>query len=302
MKIILDFKILKNTLNVISTREFKDLPSFLTTLNLKETEVVQAEQVHGENRCWVKGLDAGKTIPGVDALITKEKNLPIIVRTADCVPILIYDPVKSIIAVVHSGWKGTLLRIVQKTIENIGSDPADLKIGIGPAIGKCCYEVGEEVISKLKKEFGGWEKYLNGKKLDLVSLNKDQLLELGVKEENIEIKEMCTACNNDIFYSYRKDGPTTGRIYSLLMNINEPERFSYNRPVIIDIKKQQSASLAQCAFGLDVAFPSCSDGIGNTFSCDAVGTNYGGRVCIAHGEATTSGSTCDNGGGGILPS
>jgi YfiH family protein len=137
--------------------------------------------------------------------------------TADCVPILIEDRRTGAVAAIHAGWRGTAKRIVQKAVEALGreygSKPGDLTAVIGPAIGKCCYEIGPEVAEELKKLPGQencitmrGEKYL----ADLKTLNAFLLREAGV--ETVEVTEHCTRCEEELFHSYRRNGPHVGRM------------------------------------------------------------------------------------------
>jgi len=165
-------------------------------LSINADDVVSAEQVHGNKSAFVTKNELGQRIPGVDALITSEKKVPLVIRTADCAPILIHDQKKNILALVHAGRKGTELEITAKTIEKMGSDPKDLKVTIGPCIDKCCYPT------------------------DIRKLNLEQLAKVGVPEENIEVNSDCTCCNKDKYYSYRGDGPETGRMFLIACLFN----------------------------------------------------------------------------------
>ena len=142
-----------------------------------------------------------------DALITNEPNIPLMVMVADCIPILIYDEKKSVIAAVHAGRNSTFLQIVQKTalkmMREFGCDVKDIKVDLGPSIQKCCYEVSFELVKIVKSSFG--EKFVNNRLIDLQGINKKQLLDIGVKEENINISDICTKCSNEDYYSYRLD-------------------------------------------------------------------------------------------------
>lgn len=176
---------------------------------------VTIRQVHGNAVIRIDRVP--EEILEGDALITNQPNLPIGVRTADCVPILIEDRKTGAIAAVHAGWKGTAKRIVQVAIEALmqeyGSRPEDLGASIGPAIGGCCYEIGPEVAEALEK-LPGQETCLTKRDgkiyADLKALNSFQLKELGVTE--IEQTEHCTRCNEELFYSYRRNGPHAGRM------------------------------------------------------------------------------------------
>ncbi len=183
---------------------------------------VLSHQTHTDNIRIATVEDAGKglfcksDINDVDGLVTNVKNLPIVIFYADCVPVLLYDPVKKVIAAVHAGWRGTINNIAGKAVkvmsENFGTNPCDILAAIGPSIGPCCFETGEDV----KKEFvlAGLSKYVTNKNgsiyIDLQSSNKEFLLNAGV--ENISISGLCTKCNCDDFFSHRGCGADTGRM------------------------------------------------------------------------------------------
>ena len=153
-----------------------------------------------------------------DAVITNQKNVCVAIKTADCVPVLIYDPVKNIIAAVHAGWRGTTQNIVQNTINQMiacfGSNPSDLWAGIGPSISPEIYEVGEEVWSQFAPEFyRPTNPFKKDKRLlDLWKANSNQLTSLGVPENQIEVAGICTMSNPELFFSARRDGAKTGRM------------------------------------------------------------------------------------------
>ncbi len=182
-------------------------------------------QTHSKNVRIVTKEDAGRgtvewktAIPNTDALITNTPGIFLITQVADCVPILFFDPIQKVIAIAHAGWQGTLKKITKEVIRKMqkkfNCQPNDIIAGIGPSIGPCCFEVGEDVISQLRNSFS--EKVIktvttkkNGKTfIDLWKLNKKQLIESGIAEENIEIIKICTVCNTDNFFSYRKEKET----------------------------------------------------------------------------------------------
>jgi YfiH family protein len=187
---------------------------------------VSALQVHGESIHVVDaphsyGWNEPDRTLQVDALISDELNVALTILTADCVPVLLYDPMNLAIGAVHAGWQGSHYEIVRKTIEKMkclyGSEPEDIVVGIGPSIGGCCYEVGEEVAKHFEEypdavEARGDEKYM----LDLKLVNAQQLQEAGVPQENIEISQVCTSCDNKDFFSYRKERGTKGRFMSII--------------------------------------------------------------------------------------
>ncbi len=155
-----------------------------------------------------------------DALITNLSNIVLTVLTADCVPLLVYEPNKGVVASIHAGWRGVVGGIVANTINTMvyeyGCNTKDMTVGIGPAIKGCCYEVGIDVADR----FYGFPNALksiddNHYKLDLHSVVNTQLINLGVKD--IEISSYCTSCNSDILFSYRKENSCSGRFMSCIM-------------------------------------------------------------------------------------
>ncbi len=147
-----------------------------------------------------------------DALITYMPDLALSTRTADCYPILLADPRTRSIAAIHAGWRGTAGRIVAETIAKMhsefGSDPGDLHAAIGPGIGVCCYEVGEDVARNFCRESRG--------NIDLAGINRHQLIESGVPAAQIHSVGRCTRCEPEVFHSYRRDGDQAGRMTSFI--------------------------------------------------------------------------------------
>ncbi len=188
--------------------------------NFPIKNLIYMNQVHGNRVIMIEDA-MNNRIDDCDALITNERKIPLMVMVADCIPILFYDPVKNAIGVAHAGRNGTFLRIAQKTVlkmqEAYSCEMKDIMIGLGASIQSCCYEVGKELADIATKNFGeGFimmqeEKYF----LDLQALNRAQLLELGIKDENIEISSSCTACDEN-YFSYRREGET-GRFAGFIM-------------------------------------------------------------------------------------
>ena len=194
---------------------------------------IVADQTHSDNiklitqkktKGWESLSDA---IEDCDALITDVKGVMLTVLTADCVPILLYDTQKEVVAAVHAGWKGTKAQIVSKTVQKMremyGCDPKDIIAGIAPSIGRCCYEVGEEVAAHFSDIPEGFTPVGHKYMLDLPFINRRQLLDAGLQEENIEMSHVCTACNVERFFSYRKEQGCSGRFMSMIgiKSINE---------------------------------------------------------------------------------
>ena len=194
--------------------------------NGKELHFIVANQTHSDHvkvikesktKGWASLADA---VEDCDALITNKKEMVLTILTADCVPILLYDKEKKVIAAVHAGWKGTKAKIVAKTVEKMkeafGSNPENIIVGVAPSIGRCCYEVGEDVAKHFFDTADGFTKKGDKFMLDLPFINKKQLLDVGVREENIEMSAVCTACEVDRYFSYRKEQGCSGRFMSMI--------------------------------------------------------------------------------------
>jgi len=187
------------------------------------TKLVHMNQVHSNNVHIIDKKSNLTKIPTCDALITQEKNIPLMVMVADCIPILVYDPIQEVIAVVHAGRAGVFNEIIVKTIntmqDTFGTNTNDLRIVLGPSIRACCYEVGHEIkeeAARLNYQYSIKESkgiYY----LDLISIVSKQLQNLEVQNKNIDVSHYCTSCNNNIFFSYRADSNITGRFSGLLM-------------------------------------------------------------------------------------
>jgi polyphenol oxidase len=203
-------------------------------LNLDISQFTFARQTHSANVAIVGKEQKGKggarpddAIDNTDALITQERGICICVQTADCVPLLVYDPEKHVVAAIHAGWRGTLRKVAEHTIhtliETFGCHPADLLVGIGPSNGPCCYEVGEDVREEAIAALGSVNGIIlpgasRGKYIfDQWQANKQQLLECGIKEENIEITTYCSQTHHDLFFSSRAGKGVTGRTTSGIM-------------------------------------------------------------------------------------
>ena len=161
-----------------------------------------------------------------DAMLTNIRGVMLSIRIADCVPILLYDSANGVIGAVHAGWHGSYKQIVAKAVrlmkERYGIDLNNIQAAIGPAIGVCCYEVGTDLYERFQKELGGktdrFFKVEPGKKpfLDLKEMNKSFLIEAGIPERNIEVSELCTMCNPELFYSHRRSGEKRGTMAALI--------------------------------------------------------------------------------------
>lgn len=184
----------------------------LSALDISFEQVSYLNQVHSNTVCQgAVGKQTG------DALVTNQKGLAIVVGAADCYPILFQDDKNQVIAAAHCGWKGTLARIVKNTIEEmcqLGAEKQQIKIAIGQGISSQNYEVSEEVILKFKAA-GFPEACWNGRQLDLLKANQFVALENGISKEHIWSMNRCTT--EPDFFSYRRDGGKTGRMWAVIM-------------------------------------------------------------------------------------
>jgi len=170
-------------------------------------------------------IDRQTAIPDTDALVTHVRHTCIVVQVADCVPVMLFDPVERVIAVIHSGWRGTASGIVSETIrsmqENYGCKPSDMLAAIGPSIRGCCYQVGDDVYEAFDDWNSTREKiflYRNNQLLlDLAVANRLLLLNQGVENQNIATTAYCTCCNPEYFFSSRYGKGDTGRFIAGMM-------------------------------------------------------------------------------------
>ena len=189
-------------------------------LNISPENLISPTQTHSAN--IDVAIETRQNYPDTDALILTEKDLGIFLNFADCTPVILYDKKQNIGAIAHAGWRGTAQKIAPLTVEKMGtnfnSKRKDIIAIIGPAIGFCCYSVGEEVYEKLKatvKNFDELSEIREGNIfVDLKNINKRQLEEIGIQE--IDVCPYCTVCDNDKFFSYRNENATTSRHSAVL--------------------------------------------------------------------------------------
>ncbi|MCX8130646.1 MAG: peptidoglycan editing factor PgeF [Clostridia bacterium] len=201
------------------------------TLEINYEHMVFSNQVHDSKVKVVCESDRGKgiirssDIIGYDGLVTNINEVAIVTFYADCVPLLFFDPVKRVIAESHSGWRGTVKEIASVTIrrmeEEYASSINDIEVAIGPSIGKCCFEVGEEVISEFSEKLPwsyefchktGTDKW----HIDLQSIIHKSLINTGINKNNIVSSNVCTKCNKDVFFSHRGDCGKTGSMAAIM--------------------------------------------------------------------------------------
>ncbi|MCQ2452145.1 MAG: peptidoglycan editing factor PgeF, partial [Oscillospiraceae bacterium] len=200
-------------------------------LGFQPDNLVLSRQTHSDIVHVVTEQDRGAGLftphlDDCDGLITNVPGATLLVYTADCVPLFFLDPVQKAIGLVHSGRKGTLMKIGRVTVEAMareyGSRPEDILCGIGPSICGDCYEIGDELLPEVEAAFGEAARegilFRRGGKahLNLWEANRRLLLEAGLKPEHIAVTNVCTKCNVHALYSYRGDGKIVNQIASLL--------------------------------------------------------------------------------------
>ncbi len=189
------------------------------------TCLLSVKQVHGTDALIVDRpvAETDRFTGGWDALVTDQPGVTVAVRTADCVPVLVYDRRRTSVAAIHAGWRGAVAGIVPKTVELMASRFAvalsDFRVSIGPSAGPCCYEVDEAVLGPLKSGTACWKTVLHddrGSKarLDLKRLVRIQLEQFGLGPQQITAVNLCTICHGDLFYSYRREGRVVGTMLS----------------------------------------------------------------------------------------
>lgn len=193
----------------------------------RSTWLLSVKQVHGTDALVVdRSLTPDDRFEGEwDALVTNQPGVMVAVRTADCVPVLVHDPKRRVVAAIHAGWRGAVAGIVPKTMvlmaSRFGSDPEQLRVSIGPSAGVCCYEVDEPVLAQLRRSFASWEQVVQGRRsdtghLDLKALIKAQARAAGATEGFMTTVNLCTICHEDLFYSYRREGKVMGTMVSAI--------------------------------------------------------------------------------------
>jgi len=224
---------------------------FFDTLGAEKMRIVALRQIHSD---IVHRVDAAVVSPAeapqADALVTRERGVLLAVQTADCVSILLADTKNRAVAAIHSGWRGTLRRIAEKTLGRMqmdfGTEAADVIAAIGPGIGGCCYEVGSDVAKEFESQFPEAREWFDGPfdalaagendpnwlpwltmrppghppppprvQLDLIAANRSILTKAGVPAKQIFASGFCTACRTDLFFSYRREN-TTGRLMAVI--------------------------------------------------------------------------------------
>jgi YfiH family protein len=203
-----------------------DPERFLFALGLEDAHLVTLRQVHSSRVHVVENVPGQWPQTEGDALATRIEEAALAVRVADCFPVLIADPRNRAVAAVHSGWRGTLSRVLLQTIVEMGrafdSRPEQLLVAIGPGIRECCFEVGSEVERLFEDGYPGnsLATPISGRPgkyfLDLSRALAMQLKDAGVRAENCHDLGLCTCCNRRDFFSYRAEGAGSGRMLAVI--------------------------------------------------------------------------------------
>ena len=218
---------LSHTTGDDKTNVATNLQRLHAALALDARATVSAGQAQADRVTIVGAAQRGSIVRGVDALLTNEPGMPLMLRYADCVPIFFFDPAHRAIGVAHAGWRGTIGKIATNAAHTMfdafGTRPRDLVACIAPSIGPCCYRIGEDVIARVRAAFDDADELLRlqpdgSVHFDLWQANARQLRALGV--EQIEIAGICTADHTDDFYSWRAEKANTGRFGAIIALTN----------------------------------------------------------------------------------
>jgi YfiH family protein len=223
-----------------------DLPAHVTE-NRRRLELAAggrkvgfATQVHGAGSVCVGPTDTSEAVANVraDAVISTVAGMPVGVYVADCVPVLVADPVSGAVAAVHAGWRGTVAGVLSATLRRMVAEYGvrldSVRVAIGPSIGPCCFQVGPEVVAAVELAFpharaaGAIVERAPRSHVDLWLLNRMAAESAGVPADAIDVAEMCTACDRARFYSFRRDAGHTGQLAAFIVR----DRFSGARPIV----------------------------------------------------------------------
>lgn len=230
---VVAFTSTKQTFDIKNPRFTGDSPDIFANnrvllagkLMIKPEQLVFPRQTHTNCVAEISDIPE-RELNETDALVTNKTGICLCVQTADCVPVLLFDPVKNVIAAVHAGWRGTVNKIaevaVQKMVEKYGASPKNIIAAIGPSISPDIYEVGEEVVEMVIQNIPNTEMVLQKNKsenfhLNLWEANRQVLLNAGLSEKNIQILAECSYLQSSKYYSARKEGVQTGRMVSGIM-------------------------------------------------------------------------------------
>lgn len=210
---------------------YKNFNILCDAVGFKYNDIVLIQQEHTANVEVVTEENRGNILlkPNdlgvIDGVVTNKSGVTLATLHADCVPIYFYDPIKKVIGLCHAGWKGTVDGIAEvtltKMVKTYGCNVEDILVGIGPSIGVCCFEVDKPVKDEFETKLPFCSKYIKNSKnnkynIDMWQINKEILMENGVLDNNIEIGNICTKCNCDIFHSHRVSGFDRGCMVAML--------------------------------------------------------------------------------------
>jgi purine-nucleoside/S-methyl-5'-thioadenosine phosphorylase / adenosine deaminase len=205
---------------------------FMTALGLGTATLATLSQIHSD-RLHIIEEKPGQwnQRPQADALATRLESMALAVQIADCFPVLMVDPRARVVAALHAGWRGTLARIVSKAVQAmelaLDCDPARLMVAIGPGIRRCCFEVGPEVVEAFEREFPGAPlaeprpDHAGKSLLDLCQALDVQFAEVGISRSQVFDLGLCTRCRVDEFFSYRGEGPKSGRLMAVISRVSD---------------------------------------------------------------------------------
>jgi len=209
-----------------TTREWADFDEerLLTELRRIHPELkgsVQMKQIHGSEIRRIEEIPAGSKMEvGCDGIATNLKKLALVVKTADCVPVVLYDPQHQAIMTLHAGWRGLDQRMIEKGVQQMQnffqSRPEDLHAIAGPFIHSCCYPVSQELFDQFDANFPGILTRNPNHHLDLDAITRCQMQKAGILPAHMQFSGVCTSCRNDLFASFRREGDDVGRIFTII--------------------------------------------------------------------------------------
>jgi len=190
---------------------------FFTALNIDLPQVAYSHQIHSDQ---ILNVENSGSYEGYDALITNRTKTFLSVTVADCTPVLIFDPHQKAVAAIHAGWRGTVAEIVRKTLMEMQTQfrtkPEHCFAYVGTCIDECSFEVDADVADHFATAYKRWDKERSKFFIDLKQANRQQLLDSGVPESQIEISSFSTFLNNEDYFSYRKEGGQSGRMLAVI--------------------------------------------------------------------------------------
>jgi YfiH family protein len=188
-------------------------------------QIFRPKQVHGDAVIVVPSVDPDPCASAADIIMTRNADVAVAVQAADCVPLLFFDPLTGAVAAAHAGWRGTAAGVARSATramtDRFGTRAGNLIVAIGPSVGPCCYRVGEELIEAFGPDGRRWFYHLaGGWMLNLWNANRDQLVETGIRSENVHVAQLCTVMHPELFDSFRRDGKSAGRLAAAIRGIS----------------------------------------------------------------------------------